>query len=926
MGHAHAIDRERGTPPRDIPVIAPPLYRSALLHRLRAQRPRLVVFVAPTGFGKSTFARTLTNDAPHVAYADFMSAGGMREAGLRLLDAFRILYPDHDLVASGSAFGGTESDVEFRQNLLRIWYESETESTLILENLEALDGLHDVHDLLHALLSRPIHNRSVVLCSRPPLTVRANRFAAPNESAIVGTDDLRFDADDIAAALPSATASERVRAARLTGGWPMAVLWLAKEAQHSALARTLDNIEGFGFDALRSYICAHAIDAFPTGALSVMLACIAVPQPTLADIRAILGPDDAQRGIDSIAGYAPFATARHDGTLTVHPMIAAELRHRYAERLRAMAQHAAHEYARNGNALRAAEIFIEIDDIENTNAVIEHHGILYNHEFLGAHSRLLKRVDQSRLTDFPGLWIVASSERVFARSQTESLREAEHLWSTQQAREQPLLAVSLGGALVNYYIRFGRIEDALTLMPEFEKRITTLPMPLRESRYYFEHGVLAAHRGHAVDIERASNAGLLRDPYQVLYFSLRIVLPVARLRLDVDTELRKIDELIDLVPGVTLPGQRIEALVEIAFHMWRTRDDERSSLALEGLRKMLTPALSPGITFFLDCATGRAAFAREAFETPWTRFYGYLIAAGSAGAHDEALRFALRAREVADKMRGPYQRVLARLAIATIDPAHADDVLAEAHATASQTAYPEFAAQVQLVRDGAGERSAFAQFITRFAERPALERSDVELLIPQRRVLLKGTEVPLSGKPFEVLAALALARAAIPTRTLAAMVWPTMDGQRAQQSLRVQISTLRARFGTEIIEVQSGECSLGMRVLVDLYERESLLRRALYDDLTEAEYGELRASKESLAARGWEHLTWEWFAPYEARYDALLIDVFAFFIEDALAKGRPTQALAITTELLALDPSDERAHELLNRARHATSAPKPIRP
>jgi DNA-binding SARP family transcriptional activator len=117
-----------------------------------------------------------------------------------------------------------------------------------------------------------------------------------------------------------------------------------------------------------------------------------------------------------------------------------------------------------------------------------------------------------------------------------------------------------------------------------------------------------------------------------------------------------------------------------------------------------------------------------------------------------------------------------------------------------------------------------------------------------------------------------------------------------------------------------------MRVLVDLYERESLLRRALHDGLTETERAELHAAKDVLMTRGWEHLTWEWFAPYDARYAALLVAVFTFFIEDALAKGRQSEALATATEFLALDPSDERAHELLKRARQAASASNPIRP
>jgi hypothetical protein len=863
---------------------------------------------------------------PHVAHADFMSVGSMREAGLRLLDAFRILYPHHDLVAGGTAFGGTESDVELRQNLLRIWYESETESTLILENLEALGGQHDIHDLLHALLSRPVRNRSVVLCSRPPLTVRTNRFAGPHETAIVGTDDLRFDADDIAAALPTATPDEHARAARLTGGWPMAVLWLAKEAQHSALARMLDNIEDFGFDALRSYICAHAIDALPASALAVMLACIAVPTPTRADIRAILGADDAQHGIDSISGFAPFATIHVDGTLTVHPMIAAELRHRYAARLRAMAQHAADEHARQGNTLRAAEIFIEIDDIESTNAVIDQHGVIYNHEFLGAHAHLLRRIDQARLTDFPVLWVAASPARVFTRPQAEAIRDAELLWTTQQAREQPSLAFSLLGALVNHYLRVGRIEDALNLMPEFEKRIAVLPAPTKDSRYFYEHGVVAAHCGRKVDIARCSNTIFLGEPYQRLYFTLRVLILVAQLQVDPAAEKRAIDQAVALLPGVTLPALRADAFVEIAFHAWHTRNDERFASAIEGLRTILSPVTAPGITFFLDCATGRAGFAREAFETAWTRFYGYLIAAGSAGAHDDALHFAVRAREIADTMRAPYHRVIARLAIAAIDPAQAPHVFAEAQTIAGETAYPEFAAEIARAREQGLARTVYASFAARFAERPVLERSDVELLIPQRRILHKGTEIALGGKPFEVLAALALARAPIPTRTLAAMIWPTIDGQRAQQSLRVQISTLRARFGTEIIGVRSGECSLGMRVLVDLYERESLLRRALHDGLTETERAELHAAKDILMTRGWEHLTWEWFAPYDARYAALLVAVFTFFIEDALAKGRQSEALATATEFLALDPSDERAHELLKRARQAASASNPIRP
>jgi DNA-binding SARP family transcriptional activator len=192
----------------------------------------------------------------------------------------------------------------------------------------------------------------------------------------------------------------------------------------------------------------------------------------------------------------------------------------------------------------------------------------------------------------------------------------------------------------------------------------------------------------------------------------------------------------------------------------------------------------------------------------------------------------------------------------------------------------------------------------------------LRISLSERALYRDGAPIHVTGREFDVLAAIVLRSPAITTDGLIDRVWPDFDSERGRACLRVLVHRIRARARRrDIVVCEHGRWSLGRGISVDLWDWEALVERAratrctapLRAKLTEAYKVLLRLS----AAEG-SHSALA--ADVEQTTNALLRKVAAVLIEDGLIRGDTASVLEIARGVLAADPYAEVWHESIVKA------------
>jgi ATP/maltotriose-dependent transcriptional regulator MalT len=257
---------------------------------------RVTVIVAPAGYGKTTAADRLSANWPYRGRCDADGVTTVSEFASRLLRAlFDQTGSDTELLAQEALSTGRET-LRTLEVARQAWQAgSESPSVLIFDRLERIEGVDGLRDYINELFVRPIPNRSAILCSRRPLAQRLTRFALPHEMATIGKDQLRIDRRSIADLLPQGTPDEIItEIERVTQGWIIAVLYLAREARTGTLVETLERLDRQPADRLDDYMTYEIYDELSAEERLALLGAVAVPEFSLSDAAALLEMSDAQ--------------------------------------------------------------------------------------------------------------------------------------------------------------------------------------------------------------------------------------------------------------------------------------------------------------------------------------------------------------------------------------------------------------------------------------------------------------------------------------------------------------------------------------------------------------------------------------------------------------------------------------------------------
>jgi DNA-binding SARP family transcriptional activator len=905
------------------------LLRTSLIERVRAASPAIVAIVAPAGFGKTTLVRQLLGTlGGTMAICDCSGAASDVELVRRVLPALAEESPERsaNLAMNESLLGEGHGPASDRvAKALTAWRVPQPQPTIfVFENTE--DALADAgaRDVLARLLASRPDSRTVVICSREPLRMHVSRFAAPHRILSLRAADLAFDEREIAAifAPTGASAATVARVGSLSGGWPIAVLLLARFAQEHRLDALLDKLGDVAYEELHEYLADQVLGSAPPAVIDGLLASAAIPRASEADVRLALGEAYRYESFIAFTKSSPFVSRSDDATLTVHPLVASTLLERYPARVDALLAPVAAFYAGREEYERAAEVELARGDAEAAAAALERIEVIEADAPTIAYARLLASFDRATVMRYPRLWSVTALLRTFVVDARKLLEEVETIYARLPADAAPALRIYLYVFRVLMLSYVGEFDAALALVDEFRAQINAPAVPATRMHGWllYLRSLLTARLGRLHEAERDLEAAWpLVSSMAVMAAGTQVTLgaDIARVRGDRATERARILRAIDAARKVGFGNFIAFYEAEATFGAWLAGDAEDYEHHGFALEAEVERDGIHGFAFFTACVRGRAAEPQSADYAKWIAC-GYLIAAAQAPDEGTALRYADTAREAAATYRAPFYQVLAALAVAELSAPRRRALRAEAIAIAKRVDAPELHAAVEAIARG-DDGGFLESFVRRYRaaalEPPAGDGLTIELVTG--RVLSGGRTITLAEREHALLTAVAMRPEGLARERLTDLLWPDLGDKEARNAFHVCLHRLKTRLGRDNAIVRANDgYRLSSDVRVDLWEidREVATLRARDDEPTggssvrRAVYERLRATRPA------KFETWEWFEPTERHLRELRCEAAQALAKEALDEQRYADALALCHEMSAYDPCDEPAREIAIRA------------
>lgn len=901
------------------------LRRISLLKRLDRVRPKIVVLIAPAGFGKSTLARQFVAESERSAICDVAGIADDLDLARRLLPALAVEDPGRMQALSQRELmlgdGGTS--VADRLSLaVEEWHQPASSAAFVFENAEHIAASPNAREFFGRLMSLRPEGRTVVICSRENLRLHLTRFAPPHEIMTLRAADLAFDRNEIQQIFtPYAQAPQVVdRIAQLSQGWPIAVFLLKRFVQEGRIETLLQKLDDVAFEELHDYLADQVLSSMCRELADAVFACAAIPSAKLEDLR-IAFPDSAVlEALEEFTKESPFVTRRDDGAFVVHPLLAAQLLEQHEDRRRGLLAQIAEAHIAAGNFPRAAELELARGDQAAAAEALGKHEVIRDHAPSMEYARVLASLDRTLVQSYPRLWGVTALLRLFCAPTEELLEEAETLWRTLSSDASPLerFYVLLFRLLFMSYI--GLFEEAEELLERFAGENEA-----QESGSVFEayilylRGLFRARTGHLVQAEHDLTMALPRISGMDVMMSgtlLTLGADIARVRGEFAVARQFIDRAIAAAKRSTLFNFVAFDYAEATFGAWFSGDDAAFSRYVQRLDEIVTHNGVHGFSYFSAIAIGRNAEPKEADLLKWV-VCGQLMASARAINTAQALRLAKSALVSAESYRTPFLECLASIAVAIYDDAQYDEYMRRAEEAAARCESQPLQAAVHGLRSRSNEIGMLEPFVTHLRREHAERVPLLEVSLTSGTVRCQGRAVSLSERELAVLVALALRQEVVPRSRLADLLWPDVDEYAARNALSVTLHRLRQHLGSEDAVVRSGEgYRLHDDVRVDLWEIDRAVTAVrTRSKLTDTDRATLRATYERLRGKRLEKmLNWEWFEPVERHFSEMRLEVAQRLAADALERGETQRALDLAHDMIAYDPCDEPAREIAIRA------------
>jgi DNA-binding SARP family transcriptional activator len=902
--------------------------RTGLLERLARVDPRLIAIVAPAGFGKSTLVRQYLAQRGGGVVCDCAGVRDDLDLARRVIPALAGENPDResDLTQRELMLGDGGTSVADRVSLaLDVWREP-ADGCIVFESAERLADAPAAAEFFARMLEARPTGRTVVICTREPLRVHLTRYAVPHEIVTLRAADLAFEASDVREIFEPFIIDERAieRIFRVSAGWPVAVFLLKRFASEGRIEQLLERLNDVAFDELHDYLADQVLAGVDRRMLGALFACAAIPQASADDLRAALDDPAIVDELSEFAKDAAFVERGVDGTFELHPLLASFMLERAAERRDALLVRVAQEHERRGDYQRAAELHLVRGDQQAAARALGAHEVVREPAPSMRYARVLSSLDPAIVARYPRLWGVTALMRMFCVDSSALLDEAETVWRTLAPDASPMerYYVFVFRILLMSYV--GRFDEALSEIVEFGAQITFSepPKTILDGHVLYLRGLLRARRGNFDLGESDLNAALpLIDQMHVVASGTYLALgaDIARVRGEWSLERQFLARAHERALSSALPNFMVFDVAESLIAAWFAGDRVAFSSVASELEHAVTRGGVAGFAYLAGAARGRSLAPTPA-DLPKFVVFGHLIALSRSRDDDERAELARSALEIARRLHMPFVEALAAIALALCDPAAFDASAASAKEAAARCDAPAFVHAVTAFANQYENVGMLSNFVAQIT-RDRSEAAPVALEVLAGRVRIDGNLMRLSGREFELLAAIAQRREPTPRARLAATLWPDLDEFSARNALSVCLHRLRAHLSREdAVERAAEGYRLHVDAFVDLWE----IERAA---VTLRSRDRLRETERALLGRAWDRLReeragtlerWEWFESIAKRMDELRTAIAHRLAADALERGDPDAALGYAEDVIAHDPCDEPAREVAIRAHLAT--------
>ncbi len=897
--------------------------RDRFTQRLLVGSPRLLLAIAPAGYAKSAVVRSYAEMLPSYALCDCAEISGGIDLAQRVVAALARGDPARERALAEQRMADTANSATWNAFALDIWSKQNPHRLFIFENAEALADSVERVEFVGRLLARLPRNAQVAICARRPLPLSLSRYAAPHEIVTLRENTLKFNDSDIRAAFPDGvTEATLATIARLTRGWPIAVLLLARLAREGSLGSALEHLTEVDFGGLYDYLAEQVLDALRPEQFARLLAVAAIPAATAAEVALALDDPLAVDALARVAQTSAFIYAVKPNVYEAHPLIRAMLLQRHPARCREIVLRAAELSARE-QPLRAAELFLHVGDEERSAAILERGHELFVSDLPALFGEIVNGLSESAIFGHLGLWAASAIVRSGGISPQQWLREAlaarDRLRPDTPAAARIGVLTSFGNVLTN----LGRHDEALAAFDAFAETGVELSQQYRAVQLLFRAAV-AARRGHfgmALELWRTAEPAFAQI---ALTRAIGLEEVVARAALFTDSrrsERAALERSVAIAHESGAATVRALALQEAIFAAWFSGEDALAERYARELGDAVAPNTERGTEVLRAAMRGdtEPLLHADGIERPRFRYYAALIASTKAHPPERPtlLRIALDAAETA---ADATCTAIANVANAECFPKRrlyytrrALAICANADATRLRTA-------VEAYADGAEDLGMLATLVKRYrssrVERKIATHVPIAISIFSGTVRVNERVVPLSGRERELLFYLALHRRACSHVELAEALWPYRPA--SESALRVYAARVRARLddAAAIESTEPGSYRISRDAHVDVHEAERVLELARSDHaLSPYVRAQLETHAQAFAEGQPPVLTsWEWFAPFTSRIEDLRRQTMLLLGKDALRRECPDEARTLAARMIELDGCDESAWDLSIRA------------
>ncbi len=288
-----------------------PIYRPRVVDRIAAAaEQRVVLIVAPAGYGKSTALRQYLDGVttPVVRY-DLHADNGTLLGFLRgFSEALTEIAPDARktlVTAYDSARDSTTAGAE-----LAMWLHAHIKTfggTIVIDDLHIAEGERQVSAFLASLVERTKGRVRWIIASRSFLDLPVGSWLAYQEMDLaIDETDLAFTAEEArstARASRVGVRDEELEAlVDLTGGWPTA---LAFALRTSIRSLDLRNVQAVTREMVYKYLAEQVYNALDDADRELLATCALLPEIEIAILEAI-GYDDAFGTIEALRHRVAF--------------------------------------------------------------------------------------------------------------------------------------------------------------------------------------------------------------------------------------------------------------------------------------------------------------------------------------------------------------------------------------------------------------------------------------------------------------------------------------------------------------------------------------------------------------------------------------------------------------------------------------------